>query len=152
MAGVWRRAAGGWRSGGTIIFWRGEDGTHIACQPQHCFATHPRTSLPIAQAALKRRGSPLTCRYCDSHLGLDCVFVRLRAWGAPLATVPHMPGLPPLVASCFIIFNARSRMRSNFSFLPRYSGRSTFVSNTCSHAASSDLRLILIHQMALFRL
>ncbi len=61
--------------------------------------------------------------------------VRLRAWGAPLATVPHMPGLltglPPLVASCFVTFNARSRMRSNFSFLPRFSDPS--ASLACSH-------------------
>ncbi len=33
--------------------------------------------------------------------------------------VPYVvAALPPLVASCFITFNARSRTRSNFSFVP----------------------------------
>ncbi len=96
---------------------------------------------------------PLTCRYCDSHLGLNCVFACVHGV-LHLPAVPDIPalltGLPPLVASCFIIFNARSRMRFNFSFLPRYNDRSTFVSTTCSHAASSGLSLILM--TALFRL
>ncbi len=75
-------------------------------QPQYCFATHPRTSLPTAQAALKRRVSPLPCRYCDSHLGLDCVF-------ASCTRMPHLHHdiAHPFIHAYLFIYTCRFSFR-----------------------------------------